>query len=170
MQYKTCLDCKVAKPISEFHSRTRAWDGLAYYCKMCTLARAAKYRSDPDVAARAKASAKKWREANPEKARATHDRWIRNNKERARQSHKFRLLRSRYGVSRSEYENLMRIAGGVCELCGSGHILSLDHCHQSGLVRGILCMRCNTAMERFDEMPDFPARVVKYLEKHNESR
>lgn len=170
MKTKTCVSCKVSKPVSEFTIRTRAVDGLAYYCKLCTRERALEYRNRPENVLAGKERARRWREENPEKAKKTHDSWVKRNRVRYRESCKWRRLRHRYGVSREQYENLMRIAGGVCELCGSGHLLCLDHCHQSELVRGILCMRCNTAMERFDEMPDFTARVAKYLEKHNEPK
>lgn len=164
---KTCVHCKESKSIKEFHTRSSQSDGLAYYCKVCTKVLAQEYRNRPENIVANRERARKWREANPEKAKATHDGWVKRNRARYNEANKWRRLRHRYGLSREAYENLMRVAGGVCELCGSGHILCLDHCHQSGLVRGILCMRCNTAMERFDEMPDFPARVVKYLEKHN---
>ena len=167
MKCKTCVNCGESKSVVEFHIRRREPDGLAYYCKACVKALAQEYRKRPENIVANRERARRWREGNPEKARATHDSWVRRNRARYNEANKWRRLRHRYGVSREQYENLMRVAGGKCELCGSEHILCLDHCHKSKLVRGILCMRCNTAMERFDEMPDFPQRVTEYLEKHN---
>ena len=168
MKFKRCVSCNVVKSEDNFHVRAREKDGLAYYCKECTKGRSRKYRSETVEQNRERA--RRWRQANPDKARATHDRWIANNRERAAKSHKFRQLRHRYGLSREAYENLMRESGGKCQLCGGEQRLCVDHCHNSSVVRGILCLRCNTAIERFESVPEFPRLAAEYLEKHNEPR
>lgn len=168
MSQKICSGCKVSKPLSEFHRRAGQLDGLDYYCKECKRANAEKYLAKPGKIEAAKARAKKWRDENPEKARATHDSWIARNRERYRAANKFRQLRHRYGLEPEEYEALMRESGGKCQLCGSDKRLCVDHCHKSNVVRGILCLRCNTAIERHEVVPDFPRKAAEYLEKHDE--
>lgn len=163
---KRCASCGLSKPKSEFHVRSRAKDGLSYYCKACAKVRSDEYLSRNIEANRARA--RRWREQNPEKAKATHDAWIARNRERAAKSHKFRQLRHRYGLSQDQYESLMRESGGKCQLCGSDQRLCVDHCHKSSVVRGILCLRCNTAIERIEEIPGFSRLAAEYLEKHNE--
>ncbi len=167
---KRCSSCGETKPKNCFHRRSNQKDGLDYYCIECKKRRTQVYLAKPGMIEAAKARAKRWRQANPEKARATHDAWIAKNRDRARQSHKFRLLRHRYGLSRDQYETLMRESGGKCQLCGSDQRLCVDHCHNSSVVRGILCLRCNVAAERFDNVADFATLMVKYLEKHNGPR
>jgi uncharacterized protein YbaR (Trm112 family) len=59
--------------------------------------------------------------------------------------------------------------GGVCAICRNPEAskkicLSVDHDHATGKVRGLLCMRCNTAIERIDNVPDFLKNAATYLE------
>ncbi|PYQ17504.1 MAG: hypothetical protein DMF80_00495 [Acidobacteria bacterium] len=49
----------------------------------------------------------------------------------------------------------------ICrKACGTGRRLAVDHDHQTGRVRGLLCFRCNTALARYEE---YSARFVDYL-------
>lgn len=79
----------------------------------------------------------------------------------------------RYGLTYQEYRALIERQGGVCALCGqewrgwggkSG--LHVDHCHQTGQVRGLLCGDCNTALGRFGDDPAILRRAADYLEGH----
>ncbi len=51
------------------------------------------------------------------------------------------------------------IHGGVCEL-------SIDHCHRTGKIRGLLCHTCNEAIGRFKDDPHLVWRGLEYLVKH----
>lgn len=58
-------------------------------------------------------------------------------------------------------------AGG-CEVCGGrdeGKRLALDHCHETGVVRGMLCQRCNTAIGQMRDDPSLLRRAAAYLEQ-----
>ena len=68
-------------------------------------------------------------------------------------------LRWKYRLTADEYARLMARAGGRCELCGVdiSEGQRIDHCHETGLVRGILCHRCNIGLGWFD---DDPARLL----------
>lgn len=57
------------------------------------------------------------------------------------------LLR-RFGITEDQYDEIYRKQGGCCAVCkrASGlfkHRLAVDHDHQSGEVRGLLCIHCN---------------------------
>jgi hypothetical protein len=54
----------------------------------------------------------------------------------------------RYGISPAEYEALLAKQGGVCAICRkrSKQRLCVDHCHVTGMVRGLLCLKCNGAL------------------------
>lgn len=64
----------------------------------------------------------------------------------------------------------------VCEICkkpetlrhksGSIYRLSVDHCHKTNVVRGLLCARCNTTLGRMKESIPYLTSMIKYLEKH----
>jgi hypothetical protein len=163
---KRCAKCGAMRQRSQFHIRNRSKDGLNYYCIPCTKKITLEYNERTRERNRERSRA--WRLAHPERAKATHGAWIAKNKDRARANHKFRQLRHRYGISKSEYESLMRESGGKCQLCESSVRLCVDHCHKSSVVRGMLCLLCNTAIERLETVPDFIKKAAAYLEKHNE--
>lgn len=56
----------------------------------------------------------------------------------------------KYGITQDEYDQMLADQGGKCLGCGTsepgGRGWNIDHCHQSGTVRAILCHRCNTAI------------------------
>lgn len=56
-------------------------------------------------------------------------------------------LRKRYGIDLAEYERLLAEQGGVCKVCHQppfdGQCLHVDHDHETGQVRSLLCARCN---------------------------
>lgn len=78
-----------------------------------------------------------------------------------------RTLRRRYGISASEYDALLKAQDGQCALClqppPSGERLHVDHDHDTGTVRGLLCFHCNTALGRI-ERATLP-RVLAYLSR-----
>lgn len=47
--------------------------------------------------------------------------------------------------------------------------MNLDHCHETGLARGLLCHNCNRGLGLFQDSPDFLREAANYLEKHNDS-
>lgn len=55
----------------------------------------------------------------------------------------------------------------VCEICGKKVYLCIDHCHQTGQIRGLLCQRCNTALAAFGETPELLFKAINYLNKGN---
>lgn len=81
-------------------------------------------------------------------------------------------LKSIYGVSPDDYDQLLAEQYGGCAICGSRvgnkRTLSLhvDHDHATGVVRGLLCGRCNTALGMLDDNPTKVRRLLDYLEQH----
>ena len=54
-------------------------------------------------------------------------------------------LKARYGITLEDYEAMFARQGGCCVICGeSGHKLVVDHNHETGKVRALLCHHCNT--------------------------
>lgn len=171
---KTCRDCGELKPPSEFFLVRDSGqpDRLHSYCRACcsTRTRAARDR-DPgrDVARQRQ---KYW--ANPEAARQATREYRQANIDRVRQWDRARrpavraakLLRS-YGITVEQYEKLADMQGGVCAICrrkdDQGHLLAVDHCHDSGAVRGLLCHKCNVALGLFRDDPAALTAAAEYL-------
>jgi hypothetical protein len=58
---------------------------------------------------------------------------------------------ARWRVSLAEYEELFRRQGGGCAICRRGGKLRVDHDHETGVVRGLLCNGCNRALGVFGD-------------------
>lgn len=69
------------------------------------------------------------------------------------------------------YGELRAIQGPFCALCGNpeppGRKLCVDHCHQTGIIRKLLCDRCNTALGLLDDSPERADDAAKYLRLHS---
>jgi hypothetical protein len=79
------------------------------------------------------------------------------------------MIRHAYGISIDKYDQMFTEQGGVCAICGypamNGRKLHIDHDHKTGVVRGLLCVRCNNAIERMDKCPDWHEKAEMYLRK-----
>lgn len=82
------------------------------------------------------------------------------------------FLRNTYGISLVEYERLHEAQGGVCAICrqpethvkrGSVVNLSVDHDHDSGRVRGLLCNNCNRGLGFLRDDPSIVLSAAQYL-------
>lgn len=156
----------MTKPFSEFYRAADTRDGLRGDCKACCQARArARY---PLVRKQRIAAAQKWREANPERYNENQRRMrsTPEGKERQRAGH----LKRKYGITIEQYDELLARQGGGCAICGREprpeSSLHLDHDHESGALRGILCFRCNNALGDFDDDVSLLRAAVGYLESY----
>ena len=81
-------------------------------------------------------------------------------------------MKSRYGITPEEYETMLESQGHTCAICGNSHTegtngkLYIDHCHVTGKVRGLLCMKCNSAIGKLGDDPTIIQRASEYLLKH----
>ena len=83
-------------------------------------------------------NAAKWKAANPAKLKRTQ-----------RANH----LRKRYGIDESDYQLMLASQKGKCAICFRGNTtLHVDHCHTTGTVRGLLCLRCNGSLAWVEEI------------------
>jgi len=83
-----------------------------------------------------------------------------------------------YGLTLEDYNKMMIIQNNKCGICGREEevlyiktqkpkSLSVDHCHQSGKARGLLCSKCNTGIGMFKENVENMENAIKYLEDHS---
>lgn len=78
----------------------------------------------------------------------------------------------RLGVSREQYAALVTEQGGRCLICllpetAVNKNLSIDHCHESGIIRGLLCRSCNIGLGAFKDDPILLNRAAEYTRKWN---
>lgn len=81
-----------------------------------------------------------------------------------RSSRKMRL-RHAYGITPEQFDQMVEQQGGKCGICGGEEPLCVDHDHDTGAIRGLLCSRCNRAIGLLgDDLPSLTAAVT-YLEQ-----
>lgn len=80
-------------------------------------------------------------------------------------------LKSTYGITPEQYEEMLAAQGGCCAIChakkpgGRTKLFFIDHCHTTGKVRGLLCMRCNTGLGLFMDNQKFLSNAISYLKE-----
>jgi hypothetical protein len=85
----------------------------------------------------------------------------------ARESH----LRLTYGISVAAYDQLLKDQNGGCTVCGVlatseiHGVLGVDHNHETGVVRGLLCHSCNVALGHGRDDPRKLRKLAEYLER-----
>lgn len=102
--------------------------------------------------------ARKWRSANPEKAKNAD-------------------LKKMYGITLDEYRVMAVAQDYKCAICGELETnvdsmgvprhMPVDHCHNSGKVRALLCASCNKALGGFKDNPDILRKAALYVEKYS---
>ncbi len=73
----------------------------------------------------------------------------------------------KYGITIDQYEMMLERQHYGCKICGqqcaTGRSLAVDHCHQTGRVRGLLCIKCNKALGLLDDDVNRMNLAAQYL-------
>jgi hypothetical protein len=136
---KQCRKCGEEKDVSLFYKRSRAKDGYNPHCKSCVQKYESEYRTSD-------------------------------------MQRKYNLKKS-FNLSIDEYNVMYAKQNGVCAICnqvettvrlGKVQNLSVDHCHTTGKIRGLLCNSCNRALGKFKDDVVILRNAVSYLEKYSD--
>jgi hypothetical protein len=143
---RECGTCHQIKPYDRFSPRGRRGDTMVYKstCKECSASR----------------------------ARA----WARENAEQHRNTRHARELRETYGISPDDYNEMLSTQGGVCAICGKAETrthgrtgtefrLAVDHDHETGRVRGLLCQGCNRGIGLLGDNVERLRKAADYVER-----
>jgi hypothetical protein len=147
---KTCVSCGIEKSLEDFYKESRVKDGRQARCKKCHIKITENYRKKNPELYR-KASKKHWHKLNDKKK---HSLWIK-----------------RYGITLEDYQKMHDNQKGVCKICKkpckTKQVLSVDHCHKTNKVRGLLCVKCNTGLGMFNDNVKYLQEAINYL-SHSE--
>ena len=163
-----CRVCGERKSPDDFYVDRRSADGKSYRCKKCSNRTVAEWRKNNEGHAR-----------NYGRDRA--------NVRRASGNGKFSefsaRLKARFGITGHDLKKLMDEQNGQCAICSKGVFCSygepsvvrgkpskdtacIDHCHNTGRVRGVLCLTCNTGIGQLKDDVTIVKAALEYLVKH----
>lgn len=185
MTSKTCTKCGEEKPLEEFSKNRKSKDGLRCRCKDCEKQPqhlkklvnhypvastkcskcgkkkdAAEFYVAPTMKSGLSSYCKKCHKATAK---------VYYNTDRKREL----WLRHEYGITVEQYETMLKAQNGGCAICGSttsggkGKHFAIDHNHETGKVRALLCNGCNRGLGFFDDDPDRLEAATKYLREHD---
>lgn len=97
--------------------------------------------------------------------RPCHNLVIKAQVEKLHGSRKNFLLKLRYGIDEDEFQRLVTLQDGMCAICKIRPAEHVDHDHETGKVRQILCFYCNRGLGKFKDDPERMERAIEYLAK-----
>lgn len=103
---------------------------------------------------------------DPEGENAKQRQWRHNNIEAVREAERRRKLKSCYGLSLDDFNNLFQQQNGLCAICEEAEADCIDHNHTTGIVRALLCSHCNIGIGQLREDERILLNAIKYLTKH----
>lgn len=151
---KLCRTCNETKDINEFHKQTNAKDGRYLDCKVCTAVKN-----------------KAWYAANKTRHAETCASWYKKNRTHAISKGTDWHYRSTYGISHEEFLALAQKQDNKCLICDVALTFAekrptravLDHNHETGEIRGVLCNACNTGIGLLKDSPAVLLSAHNYL-------
>lgn len=156
---KKCSVCHEEKDFTEFYKRNASPDGLAYECNKCHKIRN-KGRQRQDYKSR-------WYQDNKDQLSEKAKEYYKDNKNVRRLT----LANKLYGVSAEEYFSLYEKYSSSCAICKVSEeklarFLNIDHDHETGEVRGLLCNSCNLGLGVFKDNKELLKKAWEYLEEN----
>ena len=149
---KACTMCGKTKPLEDFVRNRNYFDGHNHICKACLYAQRKTYGESRE---------------NKDKLNEAQKRRYWADQERALDRH----LTMRLRVPAGTYAKLLKLQGGRCAICGrtencGKRRFAVDHCHDTGAVRGLLCTPCNQAIGQLQDLPELLRKAADYIETH----
>ncbi|WP_307544916.1 endonuclease VII domain-containing protein [Streptomyces sp. V3I8] len=172
---KRCSRCRESRPRAAFAGNRAAGDGLRAHCRECW----AEYHQARQVA---KGKNVRPGAETPDghkfcRSRSEiepHSKWHRNATATDGLSASCKTCRAtkgraghskrRYGITEAERDEMIASQMGLCVICPKAPAVHVDHCHETGRVRGVLCFNCNSAIGKLGDDPDAVRRAAAYLE------
>lgn len=116
------------------------------YCKKCAIVQT-----------------KRWQQDNPDKRLE----WLRNNPDSRRATQRKSQLKFKYGLTPEDVDAMYEAQGGRCAACGDLFRKNpdIDHDHDTGAVRALLCMPCNRALGMCFDDPRRLRLLADYIER-----
>ena len=116
---------------------------------------------------------REYRRTHPEKIKTISKKYTNTHKNEIKIRSKKWSLKTKYGLSITEFDNLLLSQDNRCAICKEPLDLqnpknvNIDHNHLTGKVRGILCLKCNVAIGLLRDNPEYVYNAYKYLKERD---
>jgi len=155
MTFRRCYKCKVDFPATlEYFYESRKGSGkLGRSCKDCD-----------------KLYARNWHHTHKEHALTRNRQWKQENSARNAEVTSQRDMLRYHGITKEE-ANLLYSFFDTCAVCGDSLLdkkKNIDHNHETGRIRGVLCTRCNLSLGNFKDSVEVLQRALDYLRFYEE--
>src|SRR5271166_4882501 len=112
-----------------------------------------------------RASNKKWRDTNPDRVRKKAKDWRTGNPERIRDHN----LKNGHGIVGRDYDRMSAAQDGKCHICEAMDVkLCVDHDHDTGEIRKLLCRTCNMLVGFFEKHPERMQATAWYVQLYGD--
>jgi len=167
MPSKICSRCRRYLSCDNFYINSATSTGLSGYCKDCDKKR----KKTPEYRVKANETQRKYYKNNPEYRERAREYARQRTPEEKRQQD----LKKNYNMTLEDFMLILEQQRGCCAICGtndpySRHINGwcVDHNHNTGRVRGILCHQCNVAVGHLQDSPELCDNAAQYLSDNEE--
>jgi hypothetical protein len=111
----------------------------------------------------------KWRKKNREKDLVSKAKYRSENKEKIAEGYRRHILRKKFNLTKEDYDQVLANQNGTCAICSlsceTGRDLAVDHDHETGKIRGLLCRNCNVSLGLMKDDPARLRKAAEYLEQ-----
>lgn len=153
-EYKICSQCKEEKHFLKYRLKKEKGKKIFLRCECIECSKKYTYLNKPVT------------KDNKEKRKNSFYKWRNKNKDYER----IKIIKNKYNLTIDEYNTLLVSQNFSCGICKTSQSLlkkslAIDHCHNTGKVRGLLCNNCNTGLGQFKDNINSLKSAIKYLQK-----
>lgn len=146
---KECIVCKEKLTLDHFWKQSASKTGTQSYCKTCQMERNNEYKRSEEY----------------RKKQAEY-------REKNRETSVCKALQRTYSITLDDYRTMLEEQGNVCKCCGLEYTVKryhVDHCHETGKIRGLLCDSCNRGLGFFGDKSEGVYKGYLYLKRFEEN-
>lgn len=137
----------------------------------CEIVTNVEIENEISPAVRKRINFKNWDAKNKDRRKEWRRIWKSENKDKIKISQRKTQLKKKYGITLEQYDAMLLKQDGHCVFCDRTPeeerygVLSVDHCHKTGRIRGLLCMVHNRAIGAFGDDEEGLLKAIAYIKE-----
>lgn len=175
LRKKVCPQCGIPKLLTSkfFYKSKQSKSGFKPWCKVCVNRSNLAYDSTHKKQRCDRVVKSRNRQPSSKAAHVVNSRrWAVENYDRVCDTR----IAKKFDLPKGWWRERIAKLKGCCEICATPHkskahpkVLSVDHCHKTRRVRGLICGSCNFGLGNFKDSPALLQAAIDYLARHENS-